>query len=197
MNSFVGFANLDKDISKDKYILEKMSLKLKKGLDKEDFFIKDHMVLASRMLGEKENELKNPISIMHEGITYTIILNGKVYNKKEIKNDLIQIGCEFVGDSDEEILLKAFIYFGEEIFSKINGVFGFAIWNNEKEELYLVRDHFGIKPLYYTFINNTVIFSSEIKAIVEHPEVDISIDEIGIAEMFGLRSCTYTRNVCI
>lgn len=98
------------------------------------------------------------------------------------------------GDSDTEILLKAFIHYGTNIVQKLNGIYSFAVWNEKKEELFLARDHFGIKPLYYTIINDTIIFATEIKAILEHPDVEVKIDKTGICELFGLRGCSYTWN---
>ena len=99
-----------------------------------------------------------------------------------------------VGYSDTEILLKAFIHYGTDVLHRLNGIFSFAVWNDKKQELVLVRDHFGIKPLYYTMVNNTIIFASEIKAIFEYPNIEIKIDKEGICELFGLRTCSYTRN---
>ena len=97
------------------------------------------------------------------------------------------------GYSDTEILLKSFIHFGTKILSKLNGIFSFAIWNNKSKELFLVRDQFGIKPLYYTIVDKTIVFASEIKAIFEYPKVNIAIDKTGISELFGLRASTHTR----
>jgi len=101
------------------------------------------------------------------------------------------------GNRDEEILLKAFIHFGINILKRLNGVFSFAIWNNKTKELFLARDHFGIKPLYYTVIENTIIFGTEVKAILEYPKIEVSIDKQSICELFGLRTSTYSRNNCI
>lgn len=98
------------------------------------------------------------------------------------------------GYSDTEVLLKAFIHYGTDILDRLNGTFSFAIWDDKKKELFLVRDHFGIKPLFYTIANNTIIFASEIKAIFEHPDVEIKLDKTGTCELFGLRTCSYTRN---
>ena len=98
-------------------------------------------------------------------------------------------------DSNEEELLKAFIHFGTNILRRLNGVFSFAVWNNKNKELFLVRDHFGIKPLYYTIADNTLIFSSEIKAILAYPKIEVTVDKEGICELFGIRSSTYSRNL--
>lgn len=97
------------------------------------------------------------------------------------------------GYSDTEVLLKAFIHYGTEILHRLNGIFSFAVWNDKKQELFLVRDHFGIKPLYYTLIDDTIVFASEVKAILEYPNVEAKIDKEGICELFGLRSSTYSR----
>ncbi len=97
-----------------------------------------------------------------------------------------------IGYSDTEVLLKAFIHFGTSILRKLNGIFSFAVWNSRTKELFLVRDHFGIKPLYYTILDDTIIFASEIKALLAYPKVEVSIDKQGICELFGLRPSTYT-----
>lgn len=89
--------------------------------------------------------------------------------------------------------MKAFIHYGTGILHRLNGIFSFAIWNSNKKELTLVRDHFGIKPLYYTVVNDTIVFASEVKAILEYPNVETKIDKIGIGELFGLRTCSHSR----
>lgn len=98
-----------------------------------------------------------------------------------------------LGNSDTEILLKAFIHFGTDILKRLNGIFSFAIWNDKSKELILARDHFGIKPLYYTVVNNVLVFASEVKALLVYPKVEVSIDKQGICELFGLRPSTHSR----
>ncbi|MGN1299150.1 MAG: asparagine synthase (glutamine-hydrolyzing) [Candidatus Scatovivens sp.] len=188
MCGFVGFVNLRKDITNEDNIIENMNKKLqKRGPDEEGYFKDEHINLGHRRLIiiDAENG-KQPMSAVYNGIIYTIVYNGQIYNKDEIKNELVSKGFEFEGYSDTEVLLKAFICFGTKILRKLNGIFSFAIWNNKTEELFLVRDHFGIKPLYYTEKDNTLIFASEIKAILEYPGIEAKIDEIGISEMLGL-----------
>lgn len=92
----------------------------------------------------------------------------------------------FDGHSDTEILLKGYIYWGYDIVNKLNGIFAFAIWDSKKEELFLARDQFGIKPLYYTITDDNFIFSSEIKALLAHPHVEACLDETSICELFGI-----------
>ena len=91
-----------------------------------------------------------------------------------------------IGYSDTEVILKAFVHYGSDIFKEFNGIFSFVIYNELKRELVLCRDQFGIKPLYYTILDNTLIFSSEIKAILKYPRFETKIDKQGICELFGI-----------
>ena len=91
-----------------------------------------------------------------------------------------------IGYSDTEVILKSFIHYGTDIFKEFNGIFSFAIWNEKKKELVLCRDQFGIKPLFYTILDNTLIFSSEIKSILKYPGIEAKIDKQGICELFGI-----------
>ena len=101
-------------------------------------------------------------------------------------------GIYLNGYSDTEVLLKGFIEYGENILKKLNGIFAFAIWNDKKQELFMARDHFGIKPFFYTIVDEELVFGSEIKVLLEHPKVDATIDKEGLMELFGLRTMSYT-----
>ena len=98
---------------------------------------------------------------------YTIVFNGEIYNylelKKELKNEY-----SFITKSDTEVILAAYKKWGKDCVKKFNGIFAFAIWDRYEKELFLARDHIGVKPLYYFFDGKKFIFSSEIKAILEH-----------------------------
>jgi len=95
-----------------------------------------------------------------------IVFNGEIYNFKELKKELTDY--PFRTQSDTEVILAAYRKWGNGCIRKFNGIFAFAIWDKEKKELFLARDHVGVKPLYYCFQNGKFIFSSEIKAILEH-----------------------------
>lgn len=129
---------------------------------------------------------KSPTTLKYNGNTYTLVFNGKLYNGDDIKKELLDCGFEFINGSDSEILINAFIHYGYDVLNHLNGAFSFAIFDNNKQELFLVRDHFGIKPLYYYLFNNTLIFSSEIKSILKFKNIDITIDSTGIAELLGI-----------
>jgi asparagine synthase (glutamine-hydrolysing) len=98
----------------------------------------------------------------------SIIFNGEIYNFLEIRYELQKLGCSFQSHSDTEVLLQAYEKYGEECLQKINGIFAFAIWDKNKQELFIARDQLGVKPLFYYFNGNKFIFSSEIKPILIH-----------------------------
>jgi len=106
--------------------------------------------------------------------------------QKNYGKTLEENGIEINTHSDTEILLKSYIFYGENVVNHLNGIFAFAIWNSKTDELYLARDHFGVKPLFYTIYDNTFIFASEIKALFEYPGVEKAIDSQGISELLGI-----------
>lgn len=98
---------------------------------------------------------------------YCMVFNGEIYNYKEIKNELLNKGHKFRSNTDTEVILNGYIEYGINIVSKLNGMFAIALWDKEKQILYLVRDRLGIKPLYFYYKNSSIIFASEIKSILE------------------------------
>jgi asparagine synthase (glutamine-hydrolysing) len=97
---------------------------------------------------------------------YTIVFNGEIYNFKELKNDLRSKGYFFNSDSDTEVILYMFKEYGVDCINLLNGDFAFAVYDKIEKELYIVRDRYGIKPLYYSFVDNELIFASEIRSIL-------------------------------
>lgn len=183
MSGIVGIVNYKENIIDRKAILQKMLKKISRGEVKEDIFLDTNSVLGSIKIDKNEENL---MSYKYNDTTYTIVYNGNLYNAKELREFLKGRGFEFETDFDIEVLLKAFVYYGKDICKYLNGVFGFGIWNVKERELFLVRDRFGIKPLYYTINNGNFIFASEIKAILEYPDIETKIDLDGIGELFGV-----------
>lgn len=107
---------------------------------------------------------------------YTVVFNGEIYNFLELREELAGVGCEFVGTSDTEVLLQAFIRWGEKCLKKFNGMFAFAIWDRRERKLFLARDRFGIKPLHYAIHGGRLIFSSELKAYRALPGFPLAMD---------------------
>ena len=118
--------------------------------------------------------------------TYIIVYNGQIYNTKELKKVLLENNFKIDSHSDTEILLKSYIHYGNDVIKHLNGIFAFAIWDTQKNQIFLARDHFGVKPLFYTIIDKTLVFSSEIKGLLKYPGVEKVLDSQGISELFGI-----------
>ena len=100
---------------------------------------------------------------------YTLVYNGEVYNFREIRKELEQLGHSFRSTGDTEVVLHALAEWGSEALSRFNGMFAFAFWDNKHRTLLLARDRYGIKPLYYKPLGKTLLFGSEVKALLAHP----------------------------
>jgi asparagine synthase (glutamine-hydrolysing) len=111
---------------------------------------------------------------------FVITFNGEIYNYQELKIELEILGCQFKSNSDTEVLLYAYILWGEKCLQKLNGMWAFAIWDKQKKELFLSRDRLGKKPLFYSFLKNEFIFASEMKAIYPLME-ELKIDRVTFA----------------
>ena len=188
MCGFVGFSNLKEKIIQDKMILENMNQTLKKrGPDEDGYYIGNYVAMGHKRLIVIDPEGgKQPMLGNNSYGDFVLSYNGQIYNTKELRQTLEQNGFTFEGHSDTEVLLKSYIHYGNDVVQHLNGIFAFAIWNEKKQELFLARDHFGVKPLFYTIKNNTLIFASELKAIFEYPGIQKEVDAQGISEMFGI-----------
>ena len=190
MCGIVGFTNYDGNMKNEEAgrVLSNMNNTLsKRGPDENGIYIKEDICIAHRRLIVIDPEGgKQPMICKYLGNTYVITYNGQIYNTKELRKTLEDSGFTFEGHCDTEVLLKAFIYYGYNVVNHLNGIFAFAIWNEGKKELFLARDHFGVKPLFYSIKDNQLIFASEIKALFEYPSIYPKIDEQGIAELFGI-----------
>lgn len=197
---FVGFSNYKQDlsISKNIGILKEMTNALNPSiLGKNDYYISEHTNLGCKKLINKSEEHKNPsLQVKYHDNFYAIVYDGNLYNSKEIGESLIQNGYDVDFTNEAEIILKAFLFKGTSIFKKFNGVFSFAIWNEVTQELIICRDQFGIKPLYYAILEDTFIFSSEIKAILQYPGVKAKINKQGICELLGIGPA-HTPGTCV
>ena len=191
MCGIVGFVDYKKDVSKFKNVLNNMTQKLSnRGPDEEGLYINKNVALGHKRLIVIDPEGgKQPMIEKYSFGEYVIVYNGQIYNTKELRNILTQNGFDFNGHCDTEVLLKSYIHFGKDVVNHLNGIFAFAVWNTKTEELFLARDHFGVKPLFYTQYNDSLIFASELKAIFEYPGIEKIIDSQGISELFGIGPC--------
>jgi len=115
-----------------------------------------------------------------------IVLNGEIYNFKEIRKDLESLGYSFASWSDTEVVLKAFHQWGVKAVDRFIGMFSFAIYDEKDRQLYLFRDRAGVKPLYYFYENGLLLFGSELRAIVKHPKFKKEINATALSQYFSL-----------
>ena len=169
-------------------VLKSMTDKLTdRGPDSSGHWFSDEVSLGHRRLVVVDPEGgRQPMVGKKNDCQYTLTYNGELYNTEDIRKELTERGCRFEGWSDTEVLLNAFMEWGAESFKKFNGIYAFAVWDDEKKCLTLARDRIGVKPLFYYKSKNLFIFASEIKAILAHPEVQPRLNREGLAEVFAI-----------
>jgi asparagine synthase (glutamine-hydrolysing) len=127
------------------------------------------VVLGNRRLALLDLSQAGHQPMSYDNGNYHITYNGEMYNFPELRQELIQQGFTFISNSDTEVILASFVAWGTKAFKKFNGMFAFALWDNRQSTLYLVRDSAGIKPLYYSVVNDQLVFASEIRAFKSIP----------------------------
>ena len=176
MCGICGYIHLDKSKRPSGEILKSMMSTLsRRGPDDEGSFIKNNVAFGHRRLSIIDLATgRQPIS--NEDGSVVIIYNGEIYNFPELKKELEKKGHLFKTHSDTEVIVHAYEEYGEDCLKYFNGMFSLAIWDTKKELLFLARDRFGKKPLYYAVFDNQFIFGSELKALLKHPSVKREID---------------------
>lgn len=188
MCGIVGWVNNDSNISDNIGIMEKMTDKLiRRGPDNCDYYKSENVLFGHRRLIIVDPEGgAQPMTRYSGEKKYVIIYNGELYNTDEVREILISKGYEFESYSDTEVLLNSYIEWGKDCVKHINGIFAFGVWDEYNKSLFLARDPLGVKPLFYSYINNNLIFGSQIKALLAHPLIEPIINEVGIMEILGL-----------
>lgn len=168
----------------DKELITNINNKLlHRGPDSGDVAMLGNVALGHRRLSiiDLSERANQP---MTANDNFTIVFNGEVYNFQEIREKLIKENIIFNTNSDTEVVLKSFIAYGTEAFKLFNGMFALAIYNHTSKELIIARDQFGIKPLYYFLNKDVLVFASEMKAILEYPKLEFSLNNQALVEYF-------------
>ena len=140
-----------------------------RGPDGEGFYLDDNIALGHRRLAILDlNTGDQPI--YNEEKDVVVVLNGEIYNYQELREELKKKKHKFVTKTDTEVLVHGYEEWGHNLTKKLRGMYAFAIWNKKEQELYMARDGWGIKPLYYYQNEKTLMFASEIKAFLDHPD---------------------------
>jgi asparagine synthase (glutamine-hydrolysing) len=123
----------------------------------------------------------------NEDETVWLVFNGEIYNYRGLRRQLLRDGHTFKSQSDSEAILHAYEQWGEDCVSRLRGMFAFAIWDDRRGQLFLARDHLGIKPLYYWRTNTCFVFASQPRAILQHPDFSRSIDQAALSSYLAYR----------
>lgn len=129
---------------------------------------------------------KQPMHLSYAKENLTLVYNGELYNTSEIRNELKSIGHHFCSTSDTEVLLHAFAQWGSKCLDRLNGIFAFAIWDNSRKRLFFARDRIGVKPLFFTETKDGILFASEIKTLLCHPDITPELDRDGAMQVLLL-----------
>lgn len=187
-----GFCNPNDDfldnINHFNHILQDMHEKLQhRGPDDQGIWLGSHCGLSHARLAIIDLLGGSQPMTRHIGNhSYTIVYNGELYNTAALKDQLLEHGISFQTTSDTEVILQGFLVYGPDFVKQLDGIFAFAIFDERHQTLYLFRDSFGVKPLFYTMQENTLIFSSEIKGILCYPHIRPSVSRNGLCEILGL-----------
>lgn len=186
MCGITGFIQWNKDLTVQSELLSDMTRTLShRGPDAAGTWISNPCAFGHRRLSVMDPENGAQPMIRHrDDYTYALVYNGELYNAPELKIELQQRGHVFLTKCDTEVLLASYIEWGPDCVDRLNGIFAFAVWDERRQQVFMARDRLGVKPLFYSEIQDGLIFGSEPKALLRHPEVEPVVHADGLAEIF-------------
>lgn len=159
-----------------------------RGPDDEGHYIDRNIALGHRRLAVLDLTPAGHQPMTSQDGAIVVVYNGEIYNHLELKAELEASGYEFRSRTDTEVLLRGYEEWGLDVVERLNGMFAFGLWDGRTRTLYLIRDRYGIKPLYWTKAGNSLIFASEIKAILTHPLVSARVNPDALTEYFTFQN---------
>ncbi len=184
-SGFVGDFGGNEETRKD--ILKKMMDKIAhRGPDQEGMYVNEKVALGFRRLSiiDLDHGMQ---PMFNEDNTIAIIFNGEIYNHLEIRKDLIEKGHTFSNNADTECIIHGYEEYGIDILYKLRGMFAFVIYDSKKDFVFAARDYFGIKPFYYSLKDNNLVFSSEVKGILEFPDIERKVNEQALEQYLAFQ----------
>ncbi|GAA2794987.1 asparagine synthase (glutamine-hydrolyzing) [Crossiella cryophila] len=187
MCGITGWLAFNRDLNQDRAVLDAMTDTMWcRGPDDGGVWVREHVALGHRRLaiidlagGVQPMTLETPEGEI--ALTYS----GEVYNFAVLREELRALGHEFGTTSDTEVVLRGYLEWGTDFAEKLHGMYAFAIWDGRVDKLVLIRDRLGIKPLYFYPTQDGVLFGSEPRAILAHPDAEAVLNLVGLREMFG------------
>lgn len=158
-----------------------------RGPDSEGVWLSPHAALGHRRLAIIDiGGGQQPMAFTALGASCVLTFSGEIYNYRDLRNELKSLGHVFRTHSDTEVLLQAYVEWGQACVHRLDGMFAFGMWDEAKNELFLARDRLGVKPLFYSDFGAGLVFASEIKALLAHPSIPAQVGEDGLAELLAL-----------
>lgn len=186
MAGIAGWIDRGRNLQSEQAVLERMIDALShRGPGRIGLFTSPRAALAHRGIARLESE--QPLVLANGSARFVLVFDGAIDNVDELRRELESLGHSFAGDSQAEIVLRGHLAWGRELPPRLGGAFAYAIWDEADEELLLVRDRLGLKPLHYVLREGALLFGSEPKALFAHPSIAPELDEDGIAELFAFQ----------
>ncbi len=197
MCGIVGFTN---HIGNANEVIDVMMDRIRhRGPDAEGKYVDADIALGHRRLSIIDVSSSGDQPIFNEDGSMVIVFNGEIYNYRDIREKLIAAGHKFRTNTDTEVLIHGYEEYGEKLLGMLRGMFSFVIWDKNKRELFGARDFFGIKPMYYAVVGKTLMFGSEIKSFLAHPqfvkELNTSALENYLTFQYSPTKETFFKNV--
>ena len=185
MCGITGIYNFDRQRTVERDVIMRMANKIQhRGPDDSACYIDGHVGLGFVRLSIIDlDHGMQPFFSPDKSIVLTC--NGEIFNYKELRKDMEARGYTFKTNCDVEVIVYLYMEYGTDFLNKLNGQFAFCLYDKNKEQMLLARDHFGICPLFYAHLNNEFVYGSEIKSIIEHPSVSRTIDPKGLDQIFS------------
>lgn len=197
MCGFVGFTNKINDAS---IVLGKMMDRIRhRGPDSDGKYVDEQIAMGFRRLSIIDLSDQGSQPIFNEDKSLVLTFNGEIYNYKDLREELVASGHKFYTQTDSEVLIHGYEQWGEDMLDKLRGMFAFVIFNKNTNEVFGARDFFGIKPLYYAKMGETLMWGSEIKSFLDHPhfkkELNTDVLETYLTFQYSPTTETFFKNV--
>lgn len=185
MCGITGYIKLDEKASIADGVLEQMNqAQFHRGPDEGGVYADEYVGLAHRRLSIIDlSSGQQPMACDDD--QFILIFNGEIYNFEQVRKELEQLGHKFKTHSDTEVILQSYIQWGSQSVERLNGMFSYVLWDKQKKTVFIARDRLGIKPLFYTTINNVLYFASELKSLKLLPNLDKTIDPQALEQYFA------------
>lgn len=197
MCGFVGF--IGETPRPERVITDMMDAIRHRGPDAEGKFVEDGIALGHRRLSIIDVTEQGNQPLYSADGNLVLVFNGEIYNFREIRAELQALGYRFRTETDSEVLIYGYAAWGEKLLDRLRGMFAFVLWDRKRRTLFGARDFFGIKPLYYARMGRTLLFGSEIKAFLHHPdfkkELNTAALETYLTFQYSAMEETFFKNV--